>query len=154
MTTKLPSLRLAALASTFGMVAVSGVACGATTVDPIRGPEGDNGAEQPGDPQLPGASHAAEGTQTPGDARGDKDGTKRIPDQPVGPYTAEVGTTDVSILYPMPSTGASVDFLRPTEIGNHGELLPKAFVTAVQPGQLDEEGLGGATYEQFALVSV
>jgi hypothetical protein len=48
-----------------------------------------------------------------------------------------VATTDVSILYPLPGPGQSLNFIRASEVGNHGMLLSAAdFSTLV-------EGRGG-----------
>lgn len=67
-----------------------------------------------------------------------------------------VQTSDVSILYPLPLAGASMSFVRPTEAGAHGELLPRAsFDTLVPTKKLD-----GPFFEQpsdfdhLALVSL
>lgn len=68
-------------------------------------------------------------------------------------YTGLVGTTDVSILYPLPAVGASTNFVQPSEAGAHGVLLPAGFVDAVvgPVGRLDGEI---ATYAELRLVSV
>lgn len=50
-------------------------------------------------------------------------GIAPIPPQPKGPYTGRVGTTDVSILYPLPAAGEIATFVRPNEVGNHGPLF-------------------------------
>jgi hypothetical protein len=51
----------------------------------------------------------------------DPPSTPPIPPQPRGPYTGAVGTTDVSILYPLPEGGT--DLVSASSVGNHGELL-------------------------------
>jgi hypothetical protein len=116
-------------------------ACGgSTTVDPIFRPDGQpagNGTDQP----------------KPNDPPGTKD---PAPVAPIGPYTGVVGTTDVSILYPMPVKGQSTDFVRATESGPQGVLFPKtAFDAVVKGASLDRTTLDPKTgYPELALVSV
>jgi hypothetical protein len=73
---------------------------------------------------------------------GSSSGTTAQPKTPapkpvVGPYTGSVGTTDVSILYPMPNVGESVAFLSPTMVGDHGQLLSAADFKTVAGTHLD-----------------
>jgi hypothetical protein len=79
-----------------------------------------------------------------------------IAPQPVGPYTGLVGTTDVSILYPLPLVGESKDFVRPSEVGNYGALLPQSFVTTVLDGQdrLERTRDLPSGYQDLSLVAV
>jgi hypothetical protein len=54
----------------------------------------------------------------------------------IKPYAGAVATTDVSILYPMPGAGASLDFIRPEEVSPHGILFSSALyakATGSQP---------------------
>jgi hypothetical protein len=61
------------------------------------------------------------------------------PVAPIAPYTGNVGTNDVSILYPLPATGESKEhLLRPMDNGLHGALLSKAtFIAAVPSDRLE-----------------
>jgi len=104
------------------LLAAASAACGgATANDPT-----------PGD--VPGAKSSVPGvgSTTPGDPGAP--GKPAKPSLPVGPFSGLVGTTDVSILYPLPLAGASKDFVRPAEEGNHGALLPRSAFDAVLPG--------------------
>ncbi len=125
------------------------LACGTVTVEPIgAGPTTDAGA---------GTDSAVLDAGTP-------DSGPSIPPVPVGPYTGIVGTTDVSILYPLPIAGASTAFVRPAERGNHGDLFPRSMFERVMQdnnGRLDSfpSPLTAAWdtpsgYDQLALVSV
>lgn len=79
------------------------------------------------------------------------------PVAPITPYTGDVGTNDVSILYPMPAAGESTSFVRPTDNGTHGELLPKAMFDAVLPGRGALETTNSAHpsgYPELAVVSL
>jgi hypothetical protein len=81
---------------------------------------------------------------------------KPIPPQPVGPYTGLVGTTDVSILYPLPAAGQSTAFVRPSEVGNFGALLPSSVVDATLGvgGALEPARSGPSGYAELALIGV
>src|SRR4051812_37992568 len=71
-----------------------GIACnGSVGEDPPR--------DEPSTNDVPKTPAANGGSPTP------TPGPKPIAPQPVGPYTGVVGTTDVSILYPMPVLGQS-----------------------------------------------
>lgn len=123
------------------LAALVAAACGGSIgVDPITG--------------GPGAG--------PGNTNGAPDGNQTNtepaphPVAPTTPYTGDVGTNDVSILYPMPAAAESKDFLRPTTSGAHGELLPKmAFEKVVPNDRLEQtdtthpSGIG-----ELALISV
>jgi hypothetical protein len=82
--------------------------------------------------------------------------TPKKPGQPTGPYTGAVGTTDVSILYPLPLPGGSSDFVRPTEAGSLGALFPAAAFDAVLGGKTLERGstTHPSTYAALRLVSL
>lgn len=97
------------------------VACGgAAAVDPIGAPA-DGGAA---------AAIEAGTSPDPGVTP-----TPATPTMPTGPYTGLVGTTDVSILYPLPAGATADDFVGPTATGAHGELLPKAVFDTVLEGR-------------------
>ena len=117
---------------------VASAACGgAVNVDPIGAPT-PSAPSAPANPETPSA-----GTTTP------------APVAPVGPYTGLVHTTDVSILYPLPSPGEASDFVRPTEQGTHGVLFPKSAFDAVVGTRLDRVNSEPASgYAELALVSV
>jgi hypothetical protein len=124
------------------VLALGGAACGGSVA---ASPAADgNPGEGPRDPSTTPPSSPAEPVRPP------------VPKQPVGPYTGPVGTTDVSILYPMPLLGASTDFVRPTEIGNHGALLPESAVAAVLGGMPLERttGVPASGYGALGLVSM
>lgn len=119
------------------LLALSVAACGAgVVVEPI-------GGGPPADPAAPVVTPPV----TP---------ATPIPKAPIGPYTGLVGTTDVSILYPLPAKGESTDFVRPSEPATHGALLTEAsFATVVPAGRLDRVGVANASgYAQLALVSL
>ena len=104
------------------LLAAAGAACGGSTASEPGGYETPGGGTTtPG-----GGSTAPGGPGTPGEPL--------KPSLPVGPYSGLVGTTDVSILYPLPIAGASKDFVRPAEEGNHGPLLPRSAFDVVLPG--------------------
>ncbi len=132
------TVRSLALLPSILLVAAAAAACGVT--EPGSGPATNPPAEGPG-VDAP----AGPGTKKP-----------VIPPQPVGPYTGVVGTTDVSILYPLPLAGASKEFVRPTEAGNHGALLPRAVFDAAFPGgsvdRVDSDPPSG--YPQLGVVSL
>jgi hypothetical protein len=145
MTTKMASFRFASLALTGALALAAGVACnGSISVDPIGSPSGSGGGGGPN-------GSGADGGASPESPR-----TKVIPDQATSPYTAVVATTDVSILYPLPATGESAAFLRPTETGNHGTLLPSASVLKVLNNRdsLDRVVSAPSGYAEMALISV
>jgi hypothetical protein len=74
---------------------------------------------------------------------------------PVGPYTGNVATTDVSILYPLPAGSESRDFVRPTASGAHGTLLPRSSLATVLDGRsLDNESAATGDYDALGLVSI
>lgn len=103
------------------LAAVTLAACGGSIgVDPITG----------------GPSSAPSGEEDPARTN---DAPAPDPVAPVAPYTGDVGTNDVSILYPLPGPGASKEhLLRPTDGGVHGALLTKAtFVSVVPNDQLE-----------------
>lgn len=120
------------------VLAISLAACGGVVVDPIGGASGTT------DPPA--------GTVKPGDT------TPPVPapKAPIGPYTGLVGTTDVSILYPLPLKGQSTDFVRATEVGTYGALLDQAaFTGSLQRTQLDSADSDPPSgYGQLALVSL
>lgn len=97
------------------LVLVAGACGGTTAVDPIVRPASSG---EPAAPPDPGA--------LPGPTPGAKE-----PSLATGPYTGLVGTTDVSILYPLPISGGFASFVQPSEAGAHGPLLPAAFVDVV-----------------------
>ncbi len=124
-----------ALLSAIVVLALS--ACGGSTaVDPIFRPEGQGGEN--GSTNAPPA------------------GNDPAPIAPIGPYTGLVGTTDVSILYPMPLLGQSTDFLRPTDVGTYGALLPKAAFDIVVPNDRIDAAtnIPKSGYAELALVSL
>ena len=109
-------------APTFLAVALGLAACGGTiAVDPITRDSGNGGS-----------SSSSGGTSSSGDPPGTV--STPAPKAPIGPYAGLVGTTDVSILYPLPSGAQSKDFVRPAEIGSFGALFPKSAFDAVLPG--------------------
>ncbi|MBX3191715.1 MAG: hypothetical protein KF819_32280 [Labilithrix sp.] len=112
-------------------------ACGGSTaVDPI-GPANPSG----GDP----SAEPGKGPDT------------SAPVLPIGPYTGLVGVTDVSILYPLPTSGGAKSFIQPTEGGPHGALFPQAFSEIVMGpiGSLEKTtSEHPSTYAELRLVSV
>jgi hypothetical protein len=125
------------------LLAGAGAACGGATSgdDHPTGGTGPspNGTTTPADPGTPGSP-----------------GTPAKPPFPTGPYSGLVGTTDVSILYPLPTSGQSADFVRPTESGAHGVLLPKSAVdTVLQSLPLERTtSVPDSSYAALALVSL
>jgi len=64
-------------------------------------------------------------------------------------------SADVSILYPMPEVGASLNFLRPTMVGDHGSLLSAADFQTVAGTQLDRTTIDlRSGYDALRLVSL
>lgn len=122
----------------------AGVACGGRAAE-----EGSSGAPPGATP--PGATPPPATSSEPS-----APAKPVVPPQPVGPYTGLVGTTDVSILYPLPLAGGAADFLRPTELGNHGVLLPEAAVAAVLGGRPLEQtrSVPASGYADLRLVSM
>lgn len=82
--------------------------------------------------------------------------TTPTPKAPIGPYSGVVGTTDVSILYPLPAKGESTSFLRPSERGTYGAMLEaSSFATVVPGGVLDRAPTGMPSgFASLALVSL
>ena len=120
------------------MIAAVAAACGGTVaVDPIEG----NGTTKPVTP-----------TDTPDDGA---PGTP-VPKAPVGPYTGLVHTTDVSILYPLPTSGGSASMLAPTAADAFGPLLPSSAYDAVMGTQgLDRTSSAPPSgYAQLGVVSL
>jgi hypothetical protein len=122
--------------------ALAVAACGGSIgVDPItRGADG-----------APGGSNASTepGATTNSEPAPD-------PVAPIAPYTGDVSTNDVSILYPMPKAGESTDFVKPKDAGKHGQLLPVESFTTVVPGDALErtDSSHASGYGQLALISV
>lgn len=133
-----PAARAAARSAALGL-GISIAACGGVVVEPIGG--GGTTTQPPGTPTSP------DGTSTP---------PVPAPKAPIGPYTGLVGTTDVSILYPLPLKGESADFVRPTEIGTHGALLDEAaFTDTLKRTMLDSaDSVPPSGYAQLALISL
>lgn len=102
----------------------SAAACGGAAEDVSTGGSPPTLGTPAGPPST---SPTAPGTTTP-------PGKPPIPAQPTGPYSGLVGTTDVSILYPLPTGAESTSFVRPSAVGNHGALFPESmFATALGP---------------------
>ncbi|MBL8608168.1 MAG: hypothetical protein JNL38_12660 [Myxococcales bacterium] len=121
------------LAAIVGLAAACG---GGVAVDPIGKPE-------PGPTPTPTASGT---TPNPGPT---------ATPYPTAPYVGAVATTDVSILYPLPGPGASRAFVRPSDAGAHGVLLPKATFDAVLPGgRLDRVRSVASGYGDVAVLGV
>jgi hypothetical protein len=95
----------------------------------------------------------------PPNGTGNGEGEEPAPEPvaPIAPYTGDVGTNDVSILYPMPAAGESAAFVRPTDSGTHGELLPKALFDAVlgnHPSLERTNSSHPSGYSELALISL
>lgn len=76
------------------------------------------------------------------------------PKYPIGPYTGAVATTDVSILYPLPTNARASEAVRASASGSHGALLPQWLVALVHPGEsLDPHG-ASTGYGALGLVSI
>jgi hypothetical protein len=123
------------------LVGLVAAACGGSIgVDPITGGPGTG----PGD-----ANGGTTPTQTNDEPAPD-------PVAPTTPYTGDVGTNDVSILYPMPAAGESKDFVRPIASGTHGELLPKMDFEKVVPNDRLErtDSTHPSGYGELALIGV
>lgn len=92
-----------------------------------------------------------------GGAPGSSGTTTPIPPQPKGPYAGLVGTTDVSILYPLPGAGETATFVRPSEVGNHGPLFAAADFATVLSGHSGLERTSSSPasgYANLGLVGV
>jgi|GEM_PF-844414 len=133
------SLPAGARHALFAAVLAAATACGGVTaVDPIGAPQ-TTSTPAPGDTAAPGAPRS----------------TDTIPAPATGPYTGLVGTTDVSILYPLPEHGTA-GMIAPSEIGNYGALLPEAMVdTVTGGGPLDRTGnVPNLGYAELRLVGL
>ncbi len=72
--------------------------------------------------------------------------------EPRGPYAGAIATTDVSILFPLPSGDG--DLLAPTALGSHGPLLARAtFDRLVAAGTVETDPVRGS-YDALRVVSV
>ena len=76
------------------------------------------------------------------------------PKYPVGPYTGAVATTDVSILYPLPTNARASDLVRASAAGSHGALFPKSVVETVHPGGALDRNAASTGYAALGLVSI
>lgn len=127
---------LLAISGSFGLAA-----CGGTTAGGSE-PDSDAGAQVPALPAVPTATPPANPTTEPSG-----------PPLPMAPYSPRVDTTDVSILYPLPAAGAAGSFLRASEGGSLGPLLPRAaFEKVLGRRSLDFEMAAG--YDDLALVGL
>ena len=116
-------------------------ACGGTVVVEPIGPGGSSG-------ELPPSGSSGTSGNNP-------DPTAPTPKAPIGPYTGLVGTTDVSILYPMPLNGASKDFIPAGFMGDHGILLPRETFTTVAGTSLDRtHSIPPSGFDQLVLISL
>lgn len=125
------------------VLALSAAACGGLASVPSE-PSGSSAPAPDGPP-------AASPT---GDAPAET-APRPIPEPTTTPYTGLVGTTDVSILYPLPASGPLVGLLEASATGNHGPLLPRAFVDAAlseRRGRLDANVPSG--YAELRLVGL
>ncbi|MBS2016431.1 MAG: hypothetical protein JST00_26335 [Deltaproteobacteria bacterium] len=100
---------------------VSAAACGGAAEMPSTGSPPSLGT--PIDPPSTSPAGPGTGPTTPS--------KPPIPAQPTGPYSGLVGTTDVSILYPLPSSGEVTSLVRPSAIGNHGALFSESLFDSV-----------------------
>lgn len=115
-------------------------ACGGTVVVEPIGPDGTKN-----DPPGATSSGGTSGT-TP---------TTPAPKAPIGPYTGLVGTSDVSILYPLPLDGASKDFVPAGFMGDHGVLFPRAMFDKVAGLSLDRtRSIPPSGFDQLVLISL
>lgn len=133
--------------STLAFAALLAVAAGCGGLvddDETRGPAPSGPA--PGAPSGGSSSGGAPSAPSPS--------TPTPTPPPVGPYTGLVGTTDVSILYPLPSAGASRDFVRPDEVAAHGVLLPRAMVDQALGGRSLDVSVSDSRYDALRLVSL
>jgi hypothetical protein len=116
-------------------------ACGGSIgVDPITGGPGSTDTNAAGTPTA---------NQTNEEAAPE-------PVAPISPYTGDVSTNDVSILFPLPAESEPHSVIVATESGKHGELLPKAFFDTVVPGgALDRtSSLHSSGYDDLAMMSL
>ncbi|MBS2013709.1 MAG: hypothetical protein JST00_12520 [Deltaproteobacteria bacterium] len=126
-----------------GLSLVVAAACGGTVVvEPIGG-----GNTSSGNP--------ASSTSSSGGSSSGSTPTTPTPKAPIGPYTGLVGTSDVSILYPMPLAGQAADFVRASDVGDHGPLFANASFTATAGTSLDRTTSDPPSgYAQLALISM
>lgn len=115
-------------------------------------------AEGPGSGSPPTLGTPVEPPSTlPGSSTGSPPSKPPIPPQPTGPYSGLVGTTDVSILYPLPTGSESTSFVRPSAVGNHGALFPESFfgVALGSGGRLEQTPSAFPSgYSELALIGV
>src|SRR5262249_40471960 len=135
--------------SWLGAAFVLASACGGS-VEPILGPTSPDPTGAPGAPGGP-------SSESPPPADTTQPAPTKLPKVPIGPYTAVVATTAVSILYPMPTQEASKNFVRPTEIGDHGPLLAESSFAVFSPGATNkvlDRVHGDSGYANLALISI
>lgn len=101
-----------------------------------------------GDTSPPSLDPAADTTPSPATP------ATPAPKYPVGPYTGAVATTDVSILYPLPTSAHAIDLVRASSAGSHGALLPQSVVSTVLDGRVLERTGHASGYETLGLVSI
>ncbi len=104
-----------------------------------------------------GSSGASGSSSGSSGASSGSSGSAPIPPQPRGPYAGRVGTTDVSILYPLPGPGEIATFVRPSEVGNHGALFAAADFATVLSGHTGLERTSSSPasgYANLGLVGV
>ncbi len=127
-------------------ILILAAACGGTV----------NGSTSGGASSSSGGSSSGGSSGSSGASSGSS-GTTPIPPQPKGPYTGLVGTTDVSILYPLPGAGEIATFVRPSEVGNHGPLFAATDFTTVLSGHTALERTSSSPasgYANLGLVGV
>lgn len=122
---------------------LAAAACGGRVDDDGASPSGPSS----GSPVTGGPSGAATAEPPPSSTPAPKPPA-------VGPYTGLVGTTDVSILVPLPAPGASRDFVRPGEAAAHGALLPRAMFDQALGGRSLDVDVSDSRYDALRLVSL
>lgn len=90
------------------------------------------------DPAPPDAPPQSAATPEPAATPKPPPRTQVIPPSAVTPFTGKVGTTDVSILYPLPLASLP-DMIAASDVGNHGALFPEGmFDTVLGGGRLEQ----------------
>lgn len=115
------------------LILAAAAACGGVVVNPIASDSS---------PTSPGSETDGSASNTP------------MPKAPTAPYEPTVGTTDVSILYPMPLAGESKAFVRASAAGEYGPLLERETFTTVAGTNLDVVRSDPPSgYDNLALIS-
>jgi len=129
------------------LLAISLAACGGIAT--VSASDSDGGTAAPGPIAPP-------GTPSPPSSPSPPSPPTQTADEPVGPSSEAIATTDVSILYPLPATATIDDFVKPTSAGAQGVLFSKATFDALAGGvtRLEPSAAQPSGYDSLRLISL